>query len=68
MNMKKSNIMSVSKRVMLPQPISHRRIFALLSLFNFNPYVVFSILASSEAGCYPNEARYSHEQRERKDC
>ena len=40
MNMKKSNIMSVSKRVMLPQPISHRRIFALLSLFNFNPYVV----------------------------
>lgn len=62
--------MSVSKRVMLPLPISHRRIFALLSLFNLNPYVVFTILAfwlPLKRGAVPNEARYSHEQRERKN-
>jgi hypothetical protein len=66
----KSNIMSVSKRVMLPLPISHRRIFALLSLFNLNPYVVFTILAfwlPLKRGAVPNEARYSHEQRGRKN-
>jgi hypothetical protein len=70
MNMKKSNIMSVSKRVMLPLPISHRRILALLSLFNLNPYVVFTILAfwlPLKRGAAPNKARYSHEQRGRKN-
>ena len=61
--------MSVSKRVMLPQPISHRRIFALLSMFNLNPYVVFTILAfwlPLKRGAIPNEARYAHAPRERK--
>lgn len=61
--------MSVSKRVMLPQPISHRRIFALLSLFNFNPYVVLRLAfwLPLKRGAVPNEARYSHEQRGRKN-